>query len=140
MFYFFSGFFRKSLNFSESALFHQEMETNFEIEIGFYIVNVMIFIKKYLSYFFRISFDELSPLCWYLIFSRTYLFLCHMWCVMCDVWCVLFRTWFLVRSWIYESRGEDHKYPMSVISDLFNEISKLIPGGSRMNRKYWKAS
>ena len=62
-----------------------------------------------------------------------------MWCVMCDARCVMFQTWFFVRSWLYESR-EDQKHPIWVISDLFNDITKLIPGGSRMYTKSCKAS
>ena len=72
-----------------------------------------------------------SPPCWSLIFCKTYKFLCNMWCVMCDAWCVMFQTWFFVRSWLYESRG-DQKHPIWVISDLFNDIPKSIPGGSHM--------
>ena len=48
---------------------------------------------------------------------------------MCDAWCVMFQTWFFLRYWLYESRG-DQKKPIRVISDLFNDIPKLIPGGS----------
>ena len=48
-------------NCLESALFHREMVglTNFRPDIGGCIVTVMISIKKYLSKFFRNSFDEL---------------------------------------------------------------------------------
>ena len=80
-----------------------------------------------------------SPLCWSQIFGKTYKLLCSMWCVMCDVWCVMFQTWFFVRSWLYESRG-DQKHPIWVISDLFNDIPKLIPGGSCMYTISCKAS
>ena len=62
-----------------------------------------------------------------------------MWCVMCDARCVMFQTWFFVRSWLYESRG-DQKYPIWVISDLLSDIPKLIPGGSRMYTISCKAS
>ena len=80
-----------------------------------------------------------SPLSWSLIFCKTYKFLCNMWYVMCDAWCVMFQTWFFVRSWLYESRG-DQKHPIWVISDLFNDIPKLISGGSRMHTISCKAS
>ena len=73
-----------------------------------------------------------SPLCWSLIFCKTYKFLCN-------TWCVIFQTWFFVRSGLYESRG-DQKHPISVISDLFNDIPNLIPGGSRMYTISCKAS
>ena len=80
-----------------------------------------------------------SPPCWSLIFCKTYKFLCNMWCVMCDAWCVMFRTWFFVRSWLNELRG-DQKHPIWVISDLFNDIPKSIPGGSHMYTTSCKAS
>ena len=53
--------FKEKLNFSESALFHRELVdlTNLRPDIAVCIVNVMISNKKYLSKFFRISFDEL---------------------------------------------------------------------------------
>ena len=53
--------FKGKPKFSERALFHREMVdlTNFRPDIAVCIVNVMISIKKYLSKFFRISFDEL---------------------------------------------------------------------------------
>ena len=38
-----------------------------------------------------------SPLCWSLIFCKTYKFLCNMWCVMCDAWCLMFQTWFFCK-------------------------------------------
>ena len=52
--------FESKPNFLERALFHREMVslTYFRPDIGICIVNVMILIKKYLSKFFRISFDE----------------------------------------------------------------------------------
>ena len=62
-----------------------------------------------------------------------------MWCVMCDAWCVMFQTWFFVRSWLYELRGYQ-KHPIWVISDLFNDIPKSIPGGSHMYTISCKAS
>ena len=72
-----------------------------------------------------------SPLCWSPIFCKTYKFLCDMWCVIGEVWCVMFQTWFVVRSGLHESR-KDQKLPISVISDLFNDILILIVGGSSM--------
>ena len=72
-----------------------------------------------------------SPLCWPLIFCKTYKFLCNIWCVMCYAWYVMFYTWFFVRSWLHGSRG-DKKYPIWVTSELINDIQKFIPGGSRM--------
>ena len=77
--------------------------------------------------------------CWSLIFCKTYKFLCNMWCVMCVAWCVMFPIWFFVRSWLYELRG-DQKHPNRVISDLFNDIQKSIPGGSHMYTISCKAS
>ena len=52
--------FKEKTNFSESALFHRELVdlTNLRPDIAVFIVNVMISNKKYLSKFFRISFDE----------------------------------------------------------------------------------
>ena len=79
-----------------------------------------------------------SPLRWSLIFCKTYKFLCNIWCVMCEVWCMMFQTWFFVRSGLYEARG-DQKHPLSV-TDLFNDIPKLILGGSRMYTISYKAS
>ena len=55
------------------------------------------------------------------------------------MWCVMFRSWFFVRSWLYELRG-DQKHPIWVISDLFNDIPKSIPGGSCMYTISCKAS
>ena len=83
--------------------------------------------------------DGVSLVSPWLIEYRTYKILCNMWCVMCDAWCVMFQIWFFVRSWLYESRG-DQKHPIWVISDLFNDIPKLIPGGSRMYTISCKAS
>ena len=77
------------------------------------------------------------PLYWSLIFCKTYKFLCDVWCVMRDVF--WFKLDFFVRSWLYESRG-DQRYPIWVISDLFNDIPKLIPGGSSMYTISCKAS
>ena len=122
-------------NFSESALFHSVIVglTDFGPDTVVCIVNLMISIKNIC----QISLGSVlmnrwrSPLCWSLIFCKTYQFLCNMCCVMCDAWCLMFKTWFFVRYWLYESRG-DQKYPIWVISDLFNNIPKLIPGGSCM--------
>ena len=63
--------------------------------------------------------------------------ICDVWCVMHDMWCSRFD--FFVRSWLYELR-EDQNHPIWVISDLFNDIPKLIPGGSRMYAISCKAS
>ena len=59
-FYLFLDFWGK-LNFSKSALFWREMLilTNFGLDIDVYIVNLIIFIKKYFTDFFRINFNEL---------------------------------------------------------------------------------
>ena len=78
-----------------------------------------------------------SPMYWSLIFCNK--FLCYMWCVMCEVWCVMFQTWFFVRSWLNKSRG-DQKHPISIFSDLFNYVPKLIPCGSRIYTITCKAS
>ena len=140
MFYFFRI---SDKNFLESAFFHCEMVglTNFRPDRCVCIVNVMISIKNIRQ---KSSGPVLmncwrSPLCWSLIFCKTYKFLCNMWCVMCDAWCVMLQTWFFVKSWLYESRG-DQKHTIWVISDLFNDIPKLIPGGSRMYTMSCKAS
>ena len=47
--------------FLESVYFHSEMlvANNFGLVLGDYLVNVMIFIKKYIIKLFRISFYEL---------------------------------------------------------------------------------
>ena len=49
------------LNFSESVLFHREMFglTYFGLDIDVYIENSIIFITKYCTTFFRISFNKL---------------------------------------------------------------------------------
>ena len=127
--------------FSESALFHHEMVDLTNFRPGFCIINVMIYIKEYSLKFLKISFDELLKVTNVLFtnFCKTYKFLCNMWCMMCDVRCVMFQTWFFVRSWPYESRG-DQKHPIWVISSLFNDIPKLIPGGSSMYTISCKAS
>ena len=52
---------------------------------------------------------------------------------------VMIKTWFFVRSGLYESRG-DQKHPISAISDLLNDIPKVILGGSRMYTISCKAS
>ena len=80
-----------------------------------------------------------SQLCWSPIFCKTYKLQCNMWCVMGEMWCVMFQTWFFVRSWLYESKG-NQKHTISVFSYLFNDIPKFIPGGSRMYTIYCKAS
>ena len=115
--------------------------TNFRPPITVCIVNVMISINKYLSKVSESVFMNCcrSPPCWALIFCKTFKFLCNMWCVMCDEWCVMFRTWFVVRYWLYELR-RDQKPPIQVISDHFNDIPKLIPGGSHMYTISCKAS
>ena len=61
--------------------------------------------------------------------------MCDVWCAMCDVPDLIF----FVRSILYESRG-DQRYPIWVISDHFNDIPKLIPGGSSMYTISCKAS
>ena len=106
---------------------------NFRPDIAVCIINVMICIKKNCQNSFGQFFLNCwrSPLCWSLIFFKTYKFLWNMWCVMCEVWCMMFQTWFFVRSGLYESRG-DQKHPILGNSDLFNVIPKLILGGSRM--------
>ena len=53
--------------------------------------------------------------------------LCDVWCVMCDV-----PGLFFVRSWLFESRG-DQKYPIWIVSGLLSDSPKLTPGG---NHKY----
>ena len=135
--------FKEKQNFSESAFFHREMVglTNFRPAITVCIVNVIISIKKNCKKSSGSVFMNCwrSPPCWSLIFCKTYKFLCNMWCVMCDAWCVMLRTWFFVRSWLYELRG-DQKHPIWVISDLFNDIPKSIPGGSHMYTISCKAS
>ena len=60
-----------------------------------------------------------------------------MWVVMRDVWCA--RLIFFVRSWLFESRG-DQKYPIWVVSGLLSDIPKLTPGGSHMYTLSCKAS
>ena len=47
-----------------------------------------------------------------------------------DVWC----SWL---DFLYELRG-DQRYPIWVISDIFNDIPKLIPGGSSMYKASYK--
>ena len=81
-----------------------------------------------------------SPLYWSLIFCKTYKFIyviCDVWCVMRNVWCS--RLDFFVWSILYETRG-DQRDPIWEISDLFNDIPKLIPGGSSMYTISCKAS
>ena len=80
-----------------------------------------------------------SLLSWSLIFCKTYKFLCNMRCLMCDAWCVMFQAWFFVRYCLYESSGHQ-KHPIWVICDLFNDIPKLIQGGSHMYTISCKAS
>ena len=43
----------------------------------------------------------------------------NVWCMMCDVWSLIF----FVKSWIYESRG-DQKYPIWVFSRFCSGLSK----------------
>ena len=62
--------------------------------------NVIISINKYLLNFFRISLNEWNV---WKIMSITNIFK-----TICDVWCS--RLSFILRSWFYESRG-DQKYP-----------------------------
>ena len=78
-----------------------------------------------------------SQLCWSLIFCETYKFLCNMWCVKCNAWCS--RLDFFCRILTPWVKG-DLKHPISVISNLCNDIPKLIPGGSRMYTISCKAS
>ena len=116
----------------------------------FPILPLRIFLSKFFCYILvlqkitpseRISQSSLGPVlmtCWRpQLFCKSYNFICNMWCVMHDLWCS--RLDFFVRSWLYESRG-DQKHPIWVISDLFNDIPKLIPGGSRMYTISCKAS
>ena len=60
--------------------------------------------------------------------------MCDVWCVMCDVPDLIFCK--ILTIWV---KGRP-KHPIWVISDLFNEITKWIPGGSRMYTISCKAS
>ena len=55
-------------------------------------------------------------------------------CVMHDVWCVICDVWsliFFVRSWIYESRG-DQKHPIWVVSRFCSGRPKWTTGGNHL--------
>ena len=57
--------------------------------ISICIVNAIIFIKKHLTNFFRVSLLSCwsAPLFLSLLFCKAYKFICNMWCVKCDAWC-----------------------------------------------------
>ena len=57
--------------------------------ISICIVNAIIFIKKHLTNFLRVSLLSCwsAPLFLSLLFCKAYKFICNMWCVKCDAWC-----------------------------------------------------
>ena len=108
--------------------------TYFGMVLCFSIVHAMLFIKKYIvncvsiSFFLWIVKEHHHHYPYYLIKLQT-----HTQYVLCDVWCVMCEVpgLFFVRSWLFESRG-DQKYAIWVVSGLLSDSPKLAPGGSNM--------